>query len=105
MKFKDTEIKEFQLCEGENIKIYLDKEKNLYISAPEISHTKIKVGEFVIAGNEVELVAGRNIHITTAHPNVMTIGCDFDKEKATIARLEKRIENLERVIAKMLKDK
>lgn len=105
MKYKDTELKEVQLCEGENIKIYIDKDNNLYISAPELNHTKLKVGDFVVSGNDVEVEAGRNIHLTTAHPNKLIIGCDFDKEKATIARLEKRIENLERIIAKMIKGK
>ena len=104
MKYKDSDIKDFQLCEGENIKIFV-KDKELFISAPEINKTNMKVGGFNIAGNEIELIAGRNIHMTTAHPNILTIGCDFDVEKATIARLEKRIENMERVIAKLLKEK
>ncbi len=103
MKYKDSNIEEFQLCEGENVKIMLDKDKNLFISAPEITHTKLKVGDFTVKGNEVEIVAGRNIHLTTAHPNILTIGCDLDKEKSIIARLEKRIENMERVIARLIK--
>ncbi len=105
MKFKDTELKEVQLCEGENIKIYVDKDNNLFVSAPDISHTRLKIGDFTITGNEVEVIAGRNVKLTTAHPNILTIGCDFDKEKAVLARLEKRIENLERIIAKILKNK
>ncbi len=105
MKYKDTELKSVQICEGENIKIYLDKDKNLYISAPEMNFTNLKVGDFKIAGNEVEIEAGRNIHLTTSHPNKLIIGCDLDREKATIARLEKRIENLERIIAKIIKGK
>lgn len=104
MKFKDKEISEFQLCEGENIQIF-EKDKELFISAPTLNKTTLKVGDFVVSGNEVEIIAGRNIILTTAHPNQITIGADLDKEKATILRLEKRIENLERVVAKLLKDK
>jgi hypothetical protein len=103
MKYKDTELVKYQLCEGENVKIDLDKEGNLFISAPAINHTSMKIGDFVVAGNTVEIEAGRNVHLTTAHPNKLIIGCDLDKEKAIIVRLEKRIENLERVIAKLLK--
>lgn len=105
MKFKDTELKDVQICEGENINILLDKENNLYLSAPDINYTRMKVGAFNLSGKEIEIEAGRNVYLTTTHPNKLIIGCDFDKEKATILRLEKRIENLERVIAKLLKDK
>lgn len=105
MKLKDTDIAGFQLCEGENIKIYLDKDKNVYVSAPNLNNTNITSGGFSLCGKEIEIKAGRNIHITTAHPNILTIGCDFDVEKAIIARLEKRVENLERMVAKLIKEK
>ena len=104
MKLKDKDISKFQLCEGENIKL-LQKDKEVFISAPSINKTTLKVGDFVISGNVVEVIAGRNVVLTTAHPNQLTIGADLDKEKATILRLEQRIENLERMIVKLLKDK
>ncbi len=103
MKLKDSDIIDHQLCEGENIKIYVDKYKNIFISAPAMNHTKLKVGDFIVTGNEVEIKAGRNVCLTTSHPNVLTIGVDIDVEKAIIARLEKRIENLERMVAKLIK--
>ena len=104
MKLKDKDISKYQLCEGENIKL-LVKDKEFFISAPSINKTNLKVGDFVVSGNEVEIIAGRNVVLTTAHPNQLTIGADLDKEKATILRLEQRIENLERMIVKLLKDK
>lgn len=104
MKFKDKNISDFQLCEGENISI-IERNNELFISAPSINDTRLRHKEFVISGKEIEIESGRNVHITTTHPNKMIIGCDFDVEKATILRLEKRIENLERVIAKLLKEK
>ena len=104
MKLKDKDISKLQLCPGENVDIF-EKDGEVFISAPSLNKTNLKVGEFIVSGNEVEILPGRNVVLTTSHPNRLTIGVDLDKEKAIIIRLEKRIENLERVIAKMLKDK
>lgn len=103
MKLKDKDISKFQLCEGENIQL-LVKDKEVFISAPSLNKTNLKIGDFNVSGNEVEILAGRNIVLTTAHPNRLTIGADFDKEKAVILRLEKRVENLEKIIAKFIKE-
>lgn len=106
IRFKDKKFDEFvQICDGDNICIFTDKDNNIIISAPQINKTNIKNGEFLISGDSVEIEAGRNISITTVHPNKMIIGADFDKENAKIRHLEDRVSNLEKAIALLLREK
>jgi hypothetical protein len=95
-----------ELCAGENVKVQVDPEtKQIFISAPAINLTRIKNGPFSIMGEQVIIEAGKNIVINTIHPNKMVIGADISKEQLKILNLESRIENLEKVIATLLKDK
>jgi hypothetical protein len=95
-----------RLCEGENVKIVVNGEtRDVYISAPVTNKTNIKHSEFMLTGDYVEIEAGRNIIITSTHPNKLTIGADFDKDRAKILALEERIINLEKAVASILKGK
>jgi hypothetical protein len=89
---------------GENIKITIDGDKTI-ISAPQLSNTNIKNGPFMLSGQCVEIEAGKNIKISTSHPNKMIIEADFAKELVRIVDLETRIASLEKVIASLLRKK
>lgn len=106
MKINDTIIDNVQLCAGENIKITADPEtQRVIIEAPTLNNTRLRNGGFVVSGQEIIIDAGRNIVITTAHPNRLIIGVNIDKEIARIIELEKRVENFEKAIALLIGDK
>lgn len=104
MKVRDTDIPEVQLCEGENVKLTVDG-ANVFISAPAVNKTVIKTGAFTVSGDFVQIEAGRDVSITSVHPNKLIIGADFDKERAKILALEERIRNLELALSLLLKDR
>ena len=101
MKIHDTEIKDVQLCEGENIKLVVDGER-VIVSAPTINHTRIKNGVFSLFAEEIIIEAGRDIVITTSGRNKLIIGANIDKERARIVALETRLKNLETAIAVLI---
>jgi predicted RNA-binding protein with EMAP domain len=91
-----------KIREGENIKVVEDGE-DVFIHAPLTNKTTLKHGVFTLQGDAIEILAGEGIQIKTAHPNKMTFSVNMDKEKSRIVTLEKRVENLEKVIADLLK--
>ena len=95
-----------EICAGDNVQITADADNGrLFISAPNINKTNLKQGPFLLSGEHIEICAGKNIEITSIHPNTLIIGADISKEQLKIIELNKRIENLEKVIAVLLKDK
>jgi uncharacterized protein YlzI (FlbEa/FlbD family) len=86
-----------EICPGENIKILADKGK-VFIAAPVINQTRLKQGPFFLYGEYIEVEAGPNIQITSAHPNKLIIGADISKETLRIISLEQRVENLEKAL-------
>ena len=91
-----------EILAGENIKITIDGEK-MIISAPNLSNTNIKNGPFTLSGQCVEIEAGKNVKISTSHPNKMIIEADFAKETVRLVDVENRIASLEKVIASLLR--
>lgn len=95
-----------ELCAGDNVRIQVDPDtKQIFISAPAINMTRLKHGPFSLIGEMVEIEAGPNIKINSVHPNKLIIGADITREQLRILELEKRLENMEKVVATLLKDK
>lgn len=87
---------------GENIRIVQDGE-DTFIHAPLTNKTTMKQGVFLVQGDAVEVRGGEHIRVTSINPDVLVITVDIDKEKARIVDLERRVKNLEKVIADLLK--
>jgi len=95
-----------EICAGDNVKIQADPEtKQIFISSPTLNYTRIKHGPFMVQGEFVEIESGPNIKINSVHPNKLIIGSDISREQLRILELEKRLENMEKVVATLLKDK
>lgn len=87
-----------------NVKITVDQDnKKIIFSAPTLNHTRLKNGAFEVSGEYVELVAGDNIIIKTAHPNKVIIGSNIDKYIVALLELQKRFDNLEKVVLEHIK--
>lgn len=93
-----------KLRAGENVRI-VEEGEDVFIHAPALNKMVLKHGPFTIQGSTVEILAGENVKISSAHPDKLSISMNIDKEKARIADLESRISNLEKVIVSLLKPK
>ena len=99
--FEDNNI---ELCPGWNVTLTTD-DKKVIISAPNINKTTLKNGPFLLSGEHIVIEAGKNIIISSVHPNKLIIGADISKETLRIVDLEKRVSNLEVALSSLLKRK
>lgn len=104
----ESELVEF--VEGsEQIKLRVDGNKIIVCANP-LNTTNVKVGDFTISGEVLEIEAGIGIRLSTAMPNKLKISAEFDKYtsdmfnvKERMEALEKRMEVIEKAFSSILK--
>lgn len=65
--------------------------------------TRIKEGNFLLEGEEIEIRADKGIKISSIHPNILVITADTAKTQEAIFDFNKRIEVVEKSLATILK--
>lgn len=92
------------IVSGDNIKITKDPETgDLIVSAPLLKNSSIKVSDFTISGEVIEIESGRGIKIETVMPNKIKISIDINRQIVEIEELKTRFNNLEKVVLDYVK--